>query len=82
MLDRSAALATWIASSPGNKPARTTQPLARIRGIATGVTEWTDSPTYHLAITLDDGAAVAFGSSPSRANVDDSRDRMARFVGV
>jgi hypothetical protein len=25
---------------------------------------------------------VAFGSSPSRANVDDARDRMARFVGV
>jgi hypothetical protein len=82
VLDRSAGLATWIASSPVKKPARTTQPLARIRGIATGVTEWDGSPTYHLAITLDDGAVVAFGSSPSQANVDDARDRMARFVGV
>lgn len=82
VLDRSAGLATWIASSPVKKPARTTQPLGRIRGVATGATDWTDGPTYHLAITLDDGAVVAFGSSPSQANVDDARDRMARFVGV
>ena len=82
VLDRSAGLATWIASSPVKKPARTTQPLGRIRGIATGVEDWTDGHTYHLAITLDDGSVVTLGASPSRANVDDVRDRMARFVGV
>lgn len=82
VLDRSAGLATWIASSPVKKPARTTQPLGRIRGIATGVKDWTDGHTYHLAITLDDGAVVTLGASPSRANVDEVRDRMARFVGV
>lgn len=82
VLDRSAGLATWLESSPGMKAARRTQPLGRIRGIATGVTEWSDSPTYHLAITLDDGSVVKFGASSSKANVEDARDRASRSVGV
>ena len=82
VLDRSAGLATWVESSPVMKTAQRTRPLGRIRGIATGVTEWCDSPTYHLAITLDDGSVVKFGASSSKANVEDARDRASRFVGV
>jgi hypothetical protein len=61
--------------------ARESRPLGQISRLETQVEEWSDSPSYHLAIHFHDGGVMRFGSSNVQAPVDELRDRLARFLG-
>ncbi len=60
---------------------RESRPLSHISRVDTGITEWTDSPTYHLAIHFADGTTMKFATSNVRAPMDQLRERLAAFLG-
>lgn len=80
-VDRRAGTVTRIDVSKLGHRACESRPLAQISRLETHVKEWSDSPSYHLAIHFHDGGVMRFGSSNVQAPVDELRDRLARFLG-
>lgn len=80
-IDRRAGTVTRIDVSKLGSRACESRPLAQISRLETHVKEWSDSPSYHLAIHFHDGGTMRFGSSNVQAPVDELRDRLARFLG-
>ena len=80
-VDRCAGTVTRIDVSKLGHHARESRPLGQISRLETHVKEWSDSPSYHLAIHFHDGGVMRFGSSNVQAPVDELRDRLARFLG-
>ena len=79
-VDRRAGTVTRVDVSKLGRRARESRPLAQISRLETHVKEWSDSPSYHLAIHFNDGGVMRFGSSNLRAPVDELRDRLADFL--
>lgn len=79
-VDRLAGTVTRADASALGHRSRESRPIAQISRVETGVTEWSDSPTYHLAIHFGDGSRMKFGSSNLRAPIDELRERLVTFL--
>ena len=79
-VDRRARTVTRIDASSFGYRRRESRPLSDVTRIETGITEWSDSPTYHLTIHFQDGSQMKFASSNVRAPIDQVRERIAKVL--
>ena len=72
---------TYIQQAPVVRPQRTDYPLASIKSVEMEKTEWTDGgPSYHVSIEMVDGRRYTSGSSWSRVETEQERDRVMVFL--
>lgn len=72
---------TYIQQAPVVRPQRTDYPLASIKSVEVEKTEWTDGgPSYHVSIDMLDGRKFTSGSSWTRVEVEQERDRVRAFL--
>jgi hypothetical protein len=81
VFDRRAATFSYSSEAPALRRATQARPLADVRSIEVGVRDWSDSaPTYHLRVTVKDGAIFESGSSWSRDEIERIRSRVDQFL--
>jgi hypothetical protein len=72
---------TYIQQAPVVRPQRTDYPLASIKSVELEKTEWTDGgPSYHVSIEMIGGRKFTSGSSWTRAETEQERDRVMVFL--
>jgi len=79
--DKNSNTFTYIQQAPVVRPQRTDYPLASIKSVEMEKTEWTDGgPSYHVNIEMIDGRKFTPGSSWSRVETEQERDRVMVFL--
>ncbi len=81
LFDKKIGTFTYIQQAPVVRPQRTDYPLTSIKSVKLEKTEWTDGgPSYHVSIEMIDGREFTTGSSWTRAEVEQERDRVSAFL--
>jgi hypothetical protein len=82
VFDRRRETFSYSSEAPVVRRARRTEPLAGIRSVEVRAREWSEgSPTYYLAVTVEDGTVFETGSSSSRGEIEKMRSRVAELLG-
>jgi hypothetical protein len=79
--DKNSNTFSYIQQAPVVRPQRTDYPLASIKSVELEKTEWTDGgPSYHVSIEMLDGHKFTSGSSWTRTETEQERDRVMVFL--
>jgi hypothetical protein len=81
VFDRRTATFSYSAQAPIVRRTRQVYPLAHIRSVDIGMTDWSDSaPSYHLRVTLTDGSVFDSGSSWLREPIEAMQARVQPYL--
>jgi hypothetical protein len=81
LFDKNSHTFSYIQQAPVVRPQRTDYPLASIKSVELEKTEWTDGgPSYHVSIEMLDGRKFSSGSSWTRTETEQERDRVMVFL--
>ena len=81
VFDKGAETFTYSAKAPAIRRIGQTHPLSEVRGVEVVVRDWSDgAPTYHLRVSVADGAVFESGSSWSREEIESIRAHVQQFL--
>lgn len=79
--DKRAATFSYLTHAPLGGRNRQAYPLSDVRNVEVGLRDWSDSaPSYHLKVTLNDGAVFESGSSCSHDDIVSLQSSVIAFL--